>query len=258
MGSVDPRQDDLDPVDPQAHALPGPWDPARWDPALGDPALTGLVWATSIRMQERLAAAVSANALTRDEVIETERAIRQLLRAGRAPSVDRFWTATALPRADRLCCAARAVIDDELSRLTGEALALALDGPVDTDRAVPAATAVTAADAAAVMSRRLETALPANSDIDALGRWWLRRLRWAARLHALPQLLRTAPPAAGLVLANRELQLLDQPPWSHSDRLLSAFELARADIRRYGRRRIAETADQLVAPVRPHLTILPV
>ncbi len=147
--------------------------------------------------------------LDRRELMAYQRAVHALRRTGQAPSPDEFWATTAQPRARRLLDAARAVIDTELA-------------PLVRTRAL-----VSAVDVA--------TALPSTLEIDELGQWWQRRLRRAATLRALPDVAARLPGAAELTIAHHEMWLLDQPPWSHGDRLLSAFELAHAEIRRHGR-----------------------
>ncbi len=147
--------------------------------------------------------------LQRRELMAYQRAVHALTRAGRAPTPDEFWAATAQPRAQRLLDAARAAIDTELAPLAR------------------AGALVSAGDVAA--------ALPSTTEIDELGQWWQRRLRRAATLRALPDVAAGRPGAAEVTIAHHEMWLLDQPPWSHGDRLLSAFELAHAELRRHGR-----------------------
>ena len=147
--------------------------------------------------------------LDRRELMAYQRAVHALDRAGEAPTPDEFWAATAQPRARHLLDAARATIDRELPAVarTGDVLAV---GDV-------------------------VAALPSTAAIDELGRWWQRRLRRAAAMRALPDVAARLPGAAELTIAHHEMWLLDQAPWSHGDRLLSAFELAYAEIRRHGR-----------------------
>lgn len=175
---------------------------ARRDPLGGRPdSLTGLRQALDQVRRE--------HGLGRRELMAYQRAVHALRRAGQAPTPDEFWAATAQPRAQRLADAARAAIDAELEPL--------------------------ARSGALVSASDVATALPSTQDIDGLGQWWQRRLRRAATLRALPDVAARLPDAAELTIAHHEMWLLDQPPWSHGDRLLSAFELAHAEIRRHGR-----------------------
>lgn len=70
--------------------------------------------------------------------------------------------------------------------------------------------------------------------------WWHRRLRRAALVRSFPSALLATPGEVGLVVARTEMALLDRQPWSHADRLLSAFELAHEEI---GRRLIGDTTN---------------
>ena len=54
------------------------------------------------------------------------------------------------------------------------------------------------------------------------------------------RLLICTPSEGQRLLAQSELELFDQAPWTHDDRLLSAFELANADVRAYLRDRLSE------------------
>ncbi|MEZ5408834.1 MAG: hypothetical protein R2761_12465 [Acidimicrobiales bacterium] len=160
-------------------------------------------------LREALDRVCREHGLSRRELMAYQRAVHALQRVGQAPTPDEFWAATAQPRAQRLLDAARAAIDAELEPLARSG------------------ARVSAGDVAA--------ALPSTADIDELGQWWQRRLRRAATLRALPDVAARLPGAAELTIAHHEMGLLDQPPWSHGDRLLSAFELAHAEIRRHGR-----------------------
>ena len=77
---------------------------------------------------------------------------------------------------------------------------------------------------------QLLDAIPSSDPINRLGVWWQRRLRRTATMSALPQLL-VAGSGADALIGRREMELLDRPPWSHGDRLLSAFELAHSEIK---------------------------
>lgn len=162
-----------------------------------------------ISLREAMARVCRDHGLGRRELMAYHRAVHALTRAGQAPGPDEFWATTAQPRARRLLDAARDAIDAELAPL-------ARSGAL-----------VSVADVAA--------ALPSTDEIDELGQWWQRRLRRAATLRALPDVAARRPGAAEITIAHHEMWLLDQPPWSHGDRLLSAFELAHAEIRRHGR-----------------------
>ena len=78
---------------------------------------------------------------------------------------------------------------------------------------------------------RLLGAVPPSDSIDDLGEWWQRRLHRRALLRAVPRFL-TSRASAEAIVGAVELDVLDASPWCYGDRLLSAFELAHAEIRR--------------------------
>jgi hypothetical protein len=107
------------------------------------------------------------------------------------------------------------------------------------EEALPRAAALVAA-----VVELLDQGRPAVSDpkapLDRLGppvpirhvsTWWHRRLRRAAIATSIPSILLAAPVDAELIVARKEMDLLARSPWSHADRLLSAFELAHIEIR---------------------------
>ncbi len=173
---------------------------------------------TAEEILERLCVCLNAVRTTHDlgrrEMRVTERAIRQLDRHGMATTANEFWESTALPRAQHLVEESKRVIEREL-------VLLAQHHP-DTDPKIAVAS------------------LPSTAEINDLGAWWQRRLRRAALLRSIPTIASNTPARAEFLIANKEMMLLDRPPWSHSDRLLSAFELAHGQIARYGKRRVTE------------------
>ena len=251
MHSVDPRQDPDDGRDGRAN---GELVPA---PLSLPPALQPVVAGAATRLRLGLRTAFDTSGLTQAEVLTVERAVLHLMRSGMTPSLDRFWRTTALPRAERLGAEARAVIDEVLEQLLVRAGPLGLT-VATVDTTVPGVPVVVSPGPEASLIRaQLEAGLPSGEELQVLGRWWLRRLRRSAHLQALTRLGHDHPATLGREAVAGELRLLDRPPWAHGDRLLAAFELVQADIRRYGRRRIADTTDQLVDPDRSWLDALP-
>jgi hypothetical protein len=173
-------------------------------------------------LTHHLEALYAVHGLNRHELIAVQRGIVKLQRAGVAPSANEFWEMTALPRAQVLTVVATAALDRELA-------AILPVSPRDP-----------------CLTESLAAALAMCDPVDELGRWWQRRLRRAAMLRALPQVMWRAPGQAELTVARIEMELLDRAPWSHGDRLLSAFEVAHADVVAYGRRRITDLAGRLV------------
>lgn len=168
-----------------------------------------------------------AHDLGRDELVATERGIGRLAQQSMAPPANEFWETTAVPRAHRLVTEAGIVINRALLSLAQHRCSLCSDRHC-SDRH----WAVAEADVLAVISRA--------EQIDELGRWWQRRLRRTATLRSIPTVLTRVPAQVELTISTMEMDLLDRAPWSHSDRLLSAFELAHGELARYGRRRVAE------------------
>lgn len=106
-----------------------------------------------------------------------------------------YWSAVALPRASRLVAEAVELIDRS-----------GIDQHVS----------------------ELRPPVP----IRQVSAWWHRRLRRAALIRSIPSVLMATPIEAELVIARAEMALLERQPWSHADRLLTAFELAHVQIDR--------------------------
>ena len=171
------------------------------------------------RLRQCLLAVYRVNDLQRRELVAAERGIRRLDRQSMAPAPNEFWESIALPRAQRLIDEARRVIDREILTL----------GALRDE-----------AGALMVAEGDLLDALPSSTAINDLGNWWQQRLRRAAMTRSLPSILARSPGEAELVVSNQEMLLLDRAPWSHGDRLLSAFELANGEVGRFGRQRVTE------------------
>lgn len=197
------------------------------------------------RLALRLRRALTLHDLDREELLAAQRDVTRLQRIGAVPAPNDYWQRTALPRAAKLIDASLAAVVEE-----GHQLGRAIDDflvAVDEHRAAfadalsasPAATAgpsrnrpefdQASIDVAERAIVPLLQAVPPNRSIDALGAWWQRRLRRAAIIAALPRLLISDD--ADRLIGQAEMSLLDRPPWSHGDRLLSAFELAHGEIR---------------------------
>ncbi len=197
------------------------------------PGASRLVAGTAERVARRLDELLASSDLSRRELQATHRRISLLDREGTAPSANEFWEAAAAPRADFLVRRALAILDEELWLLTGA---------VRAGVCVPDDAGVSARDA----YLHLVAALPDGAAIDELGRWWQRRLRRAAVAGSIPAVLTARPGEIDLVVSNHEMVLLDRAPWSHGDRLLSAFELGRNELTGRGRQRVAEAVNRLV------------
>ncbi len=184
------------------------------------------------RLTSRLQHAVSLHDLTRRDVLVAHRDIRRLQRIGALPTPMEYWKRSALPKASLLIDSSMAAVAEE-GKLLGDAIDRFLDEanhstmqPWASSRS--GRSAIQGAATSAI--DQLLHAVPPTESIDRLGAWWQRRLRRAAILRALPRLLWSSVDA-DLVIGTVEMALLDNPPWSHGDRLLSAFELAHGEIR---------------------------
>lgn len=192
------------------------------------------------RLGIKLRLALSKHDLTRQELLAAQRDIVRLARIGAVPGPTEYWQRSALPRASALVDESMIAVVDEGAAL-GESIdqfLLAISRPPLTDwadrwlneRALRAATAKPISC--------LVEAVPPPHPINALGTWWQHKLHQAAVRQSIPKLLTGLVSASGdesgkadVVIGQAELALLDGPPWSHGDRLLSAFELAHGEIR---------------------------
>jgi hypothetical protein len=193
------------------------------------------------RLALRLRQVLSRHDLTRQELLAAQRDVVRLSRIGAQPTPTEFWQRTALPRAAIL-------VDESMNAIVEEGAALGqsvdeflagLAGPSLTDWADRSLDGAQLLAATEVPINRLIEAVPPPQSIDGLGRWWQRRLRWTARRQSLPELVARLLSASGPeartvgreIVDQTELSVLDGPPWCHGDRLLSAFELAHAEIK---------------------------
>ncbi len=191
--------------------------------------------ATLLRRQ--MEAAASFHDLSRRRLRTSHRSVLKLTSGGAVPTPQEFWEQTAQPQARNLFDAVTTAIDAETAELTkalqqfatGVRLELrASGGRLEEGWTIEDLQAV--ADAGV---RRVAVTVRGLDEIDELGHWWQARLRRAAMKATATKLLMAPLREFELVVAAAEMRLLEQPPWSHDDRLLSAFELTHSDIRDY-------------------------
>lgn len=219
--------------------LPADFDAARR--RLGRAART-----TAERLEARLELAAANYGLDRPELMAAQQQLRRLRRSGLVPSPNDYWESTAVPRAELLVDNSVDAVLDEWASLD-EAIERFLTA---TSRSTlepwisgaEGRAAIQQTGAAAV--DRLLRAVPSSAQIDELGEWWQRQLHHRAVLRAIPRLFTTRQPT-DTVIAAVELEVLDSSPWCYGDRLLSAFELANAEIRTQA----TERANDLMARV---------
>ncbi|MEM7324716.1 MAG: hypothetical protein AAF531_16630 [Actinomycetota bacterium] len=183
-------------------------------------------------LSDRLGQVIAEHDLDKRELLTAERQMRRLSRIGAIPNPTEYWQRDALPRAAELVNASMTVIADE-----GELLADAIDlffeplaaGELGRWAETAEGRAISRQAAGRAVSMLAEGVEP-SQEIHLLGQWWQQRLRRSAAVRSLPRLLRFGVDADA-VIGRAELNLLDGPPWTHSDRLLSAFEIAHSEIR---------------------------
>lgn len=195
----------------------------------------------------RLEMAMEAHDLSEKRLWAAHRDMVDLHRRGAAPTPIHYWETTAHPRAQRFLgemIDAIAAEEEELMRAFQQfAFSIAersrrnapptddnpLDrrpssGGADIDLATAVAVAQTGVD------EFLEAAAVGNR-INEVGAWWQGKLRRKAILATAGRLLITPVGRYDAEVAAAEMRLLEKPPWSLDDRLLSAYELAHSDLR---------------------------
>ncbi len=198
------------------------------------------------RLQGRLNVAIDRYDLDRRELMAAQHQVTRLRRAGLVPSPTDYWESTAVPRAEALVENSVDAVLDEGQRLS-DAIDRFLTATSRSTlepwiRGAEGQAAIQQTGAAAI--DRLVGAVPSAESIDDLGEWWQRQLHRRAVLRSIPRLL-TSRDSAETIIGAVELEILDSSPWCYGDRLLSAFELAHAEIRS----QITGVADDLVARV---------
>ncbi len=169
---------------------------------------------------------------------------------GTEPTPSEYWEMTAEPMAAMLANTSIAAIDDEL----GHAEA-AVEKFCESVRIINRSSIahITAAE----VRHHLETELGplrecavSTDHINGLANRWSAQLRRAAWRRHVPLLLFRSTAEADAIIGQAQVALVEEPPWAHTDRLLSAFELCHADIRTHLFDRVAEvgTLSPVAAP----------
>ncbi len=220
-------------------------------------------------LAHRLESAMSFHDLTTKRLWAAHRNTAELHRQGRAPTATDFWDLTAQPEAQHLLNEAVQVIDAHQSEFTKALQQFAVSireqqqrrrtanpavdnasRPVSsTDRAVGSAEPLLAVDpllaADLAVAREAVECFIAGATvshrINEVGAWWQSKLRRRAILATVGRLLFTPLGRYELAVTAAEMTLLSEPPWSHDDRMLSAFELAHGDLRDH----VSDLAEEL-------------
>lgn len=181
------------------------------------------------RLVERLDNVRRAHDLDWRTLLSAHREVAELARRGTAPSPSEYWAITASPATIPLMTAARLAIDaeiesyqDALGRFAQSvARAARVEGydPAPYDAALGAS-----AELIGVCSLD-------RTELDRIGARWQTRLRRRAQWSNLRASLFVSVHRADAMTLIRELELLDEAPWAHDDRLLWAFEVAHSEVR---------------------------
>ncbi len=170
-------------------------------------------------LAERLDDARTEHDLTWRGLLSAQEGVAGAGRLGTTPDIETFWAATAVPMARPLVDQAQVLIDDGVDLITAGLRRLGPNPAVHAD----------ALSEQIIM--RWSTVAMDRAPLDAIGQRWQRRLRRSA---VAPTLVRTVSRPMrefSTHLEQTEMAMLDQPPWRHGDRLLSAFELAHTDVK---------------------------
>lgn len=195
----------------------------------------------------RLDTAMATYDLTEKRLWAAHRDMAELHRWGGAPTPAGYWESTANPRAQRFLGEMIDVIaaeEEELMRAFQQfAFSIAErsrrdapptdDNPLNRDQPaggsdIDLATAIAVAQAGV---DGFVAAANVGARINEVGAWWQGKLRRKAILTAAGRLLTAPVGRYDAEVAAAEMRLLETPPWSLDDRLLSAFELAHSDLR---------------------------
>lgn len=170
-------------------------------------------------LAERLDDARKDHDLTWRGLLSAQEGVAGAQRAGSTPDIDTFWHVTASPMAQPLVDQAQAAIDESVDLITTGLRRLGPGPAIHAD----------ALSEQIVM--RWSTVAMDQAPLDELGRRWQRRLRRSAIGATLVRTVSRPMREFGAHLEQTELAMLDDAPWRHGDRLLTAFELAHADVR---------------------------
>ncbi len=192
------------------------------------------------RLRSRLRVIADAHDLQRSDLTRTRRDLRKLRHDGCEPSPSEFWQTTAEPMAAMLVNTSVAAIDDELINVD-DAIHRFSESVRIINRS--RSTHITAAQVRQILETELtalEECAASTDGINALANRWstqLRRAAWRRQAHIL---MFRSTAEADAIIGQAQVALVEECPWAHTDRLLSAFELGHADIRTHLVDRIAE------------------
>ncbi len=190
------------------------------------------------RLASRLEDVRRRHDLTSRLLLTSQRDVVRAVRRGAAPTSARYWETIAEPHAQPLRSAAFAVIDEEVEELVTAVRRFRMAATEFVQLPESSLSTADIADAVTLLVLPLADISMTTRPIDELGASWQRRLRRAAVKSAAQELLVADTNGLEAIVERAELALLDQPPWLHGDRLLSAFEIAHGEVRRELRERV--------------------
>ncbi len=162
---------------------------------------------------------------------------RKISKAGFVvPTPLEFWATDAAPKAAALATAARLVIDSEVDNAASAVSRFSESvSPLLT---TPGLETLARTDVSVVLLALASAGLD-DEPINSLGERWQQRLHRQATRRCLRARVTGSSPPFDQLVATEELAMLDQAPWIHGDRLLSAFEIAHSETRAHLRSRVA-------------------
>ena len=184
-------------------------------------------------------------------LLSSQREVADQIADGAEPHIEDFWETDAQPRSEELTSRCLHIVDAHLL-LLWDAIEVFVEG-------VRPALAINGAPASAEAMESLRsdverliqpvsTAAPDRSMLDELGERWQERMRRQAirryiRTGGLAESDISEPVGFSAAIDALELKMLNQAPWAHADQLLTAFEVAHAEIRRA----IAERLERMLS-----------
>ncbi len=202
------------------------------------------------RLSSRLRVIADAHDLRGSDLKRTQRELRKMGQEGTQPTPAEFWQTTAEPMAAMLVNTSISAVDDEITNVED-----AIEKFSESVRIInrSGAAHISAAQVRQILENDLlilEACAASTDGINQLANRWSVQLRRAAWRRQFPGLLFASSADADAVIGQAQVALVEEAPWAHTDRLLSAFELGHADIRTHLFDRIAEAGTLSPVPVR--------
>ncbi len=198
--------------------------------------------AISQRLSTRLDDVRQQHELTLASLLSEQQAAHKTNKEGQALTATAYWQKVAEPKASLYVADAVAVLDDEIDAIEDAVRrfleSIRIFAKASGRRADPRAVSGWIAEAV----QPLLDSTPAMDNLNRVGDRWQKRLRRTAAMHSIPDLLLNPRLSAGDIVSQTEMRLLENSPWVHGDRMLSAFELATSDIRAHLASTLAKVA----------------